>query len=536
MNPQQRPSFFDARTIITMILTGALFLGWQTYLKKKYPEYGKKTGTEAPATTDAGVAATEAPGTKTVSPTESSSGVSAPAQEQRLHIENEYVAFDLSSKGMGVADLKILKFKDRGGDTVVMGHPAGDILPLETRLLGRAEALDFALEKVNDTLYVGRAKQGALTVTKTLEIVPEKYLLQFKVATSGSDPRFVGLTTALTEQVNNPGKKHFLLPQLENQEFYVETADTHSRDVFKKDDEQKSWNKVKVASIGSQYFTQALLDKSQVMPEAKAVLDHKAESARIVLQYPVLNPGQDFQLEYAAFVGPKSFGLLRSIDSQLSGVVDFGFFNWIARQIFELLRWFFSLVGNWGLAIICLTLVVRLMVLPFNIYSYKSMKAMQAIQPQIQALKERYKDDQQKQQQEMMKLMREARVNPLGGCLPVLLQFPIFLALYQVLGHSIELYQAPFGLWIQDLSLKDPYYILPVLMGLTMFIQQKTTPNASMDPAQQKILMFMPLVFTAFMVSLPSGLTLYMLVGAVFSVAQQTYFMKTGKVQPSHGT
>jgi YidC/Oxa1 family membrane protein insertase len=153
------------------------------------------------------------------------------------------------------------------------------------------------------------------------------------------------------------------------------------------------------------------------------------------------------------------------------------------------------------------------------------MKAMQAIQPQIQALKEKYKDDQQKQQQEMMTLMRENKVNPVGGCLPAILQFPIFIALYQVLGNSIELYQAPFGLWITDLSLKDPYYILPVVMGITMFVQQKITPN-TMDPAQAKVLQFMPLIFTFFMISLPSGLTLYMLVGAVFSVVQQMYFMR----------
>jgi YidC/Oxa1 family membrane protein insertase len=205
--------------------------------------------------------------------------------------------------------------------------------------------------------------------------------------------------------------------------------------------------------------------------------------------------------------------------------VDFGFFDWIAQHILTMLRWFYSVVGNWGLAIILLTVVVRLLVLPFNLYSYKSMRAMQAIQPQIQALRERYKEDQQTQQQEMMRLMRDNKVNPLGGCLPVFLQFPIFIALYQVLGNSIELYQAPFILWIHDLSLKDPYYILPVLMGLTMFTQNKITPN-TMDPAQAKVMLMMPLVFTFFMVSLPSGLTLYMLVGAVFGVLQQLYFMR----------
>ena len=250
-------------------------------------------------------------------------------------------------------------------------------------------------------------------------------------------------------------------------------------------------------------------------------------AAEILLQYPILNRGQNFELAYSAFVGPKSLKLLHEIDNGLEKVVDFGFFNWIGRHLLELLKAFYGIVGNWGIAIILLTLLVRLLVLPVNLYSYKSMRAMQALQPQIQALKEKYKDDQQKQQQEMMVLMRTHKVNPVGGCLPILLQIPVFFALYQVLGNSIELYQAPFGLWIHDLSLRDPLYILPVLMGVTMFFQQKLTPTATMDPAQAKVLLMMPIIFTFFMFSLPSGLTLYMLVGAVFSVAQQTYFMRS---------
>lgn len=533
------PSFFDIRTIITIVLMGITFIGWQTYLQKKYPDAYKKPDATAPATTEGTPGAAEggdaaAGGTKPA-PAEmakapkSETLVTAEQPESLIHYASENVSFDISSKGMGLKNLAILKYKDRKGEQVKLAHAADNILPLETRLLGRPEALDFNIEKVNDNLFVGRAKVGGLTVTKTLEIDPAKYLFQFKVAASGSDPRFVGLTTALTEEVSAPGGGSFFMPQVEFQEWFVETAESNSRLHLGTADENHSWSKVKLASIGSQYFTQALIDKSPVMPEAKAQVTHANKAAQLILQYPVLTPGQDFNLEYNAFVGPKSYNLLRSIDANLAAVVDFGFFNWIARQIFAMLNWFYNLVGNWGVAIILLTLVVRILVLPFNVYSYKSMKAMQAIQPQIQALKERYKDDQQKQQAEMMRLMRENKVNPLGGCLPVLLQFPIFIALYQVLGHSIELYQAPFGLWIHDLSLKDPYYILPVLMGITMFLQQKTTPTAGMDPAQAKVLMFMPLIFTVFMVSLPSGLTLYMLVGAVFSVAQQMYFMKTHK-------
>jgi YidC/Oxa1 family membrane protein insertase len=160
------------------------------------------------------------------------------------------------------------------------------------------------------------------------------------------------------------------------------------------------------------------------------------------------------------------------------------------------------------------------------------MKKMQDIQPQLKQIRENLKDDPQKMNLEVMKVMKESKANPLSGCLPMLLQFPIFLALYQVLGQSIELYQAPFVLWIKDLSLKDPYYILPVLMGLTMFIKHKITPT-TMDPTQAKVMMIMPVLFSFFMISLPSGLTLYIFVSTLFGVAQQLYFLseKTKEVK-----
>src|SRR5262249_41160195 len=156
--------------------------------------------------------------------------------------------------------------------------------------------------------------------------------------------------------------------------------------------------------------------------EAKGRIEHSRHFAELALQYSVLNKGEPLNLSYQAFIGPKSHQLLTEVDEHLAKVVDFGFFNWIGRHILLMLKWFFSITGNWGWSIILLTICVRFMVLPFNIYSYKSMKAMQAIQPQIQSLREKYKDDQAKQQQEMMALMKENRVNPLGGCLPVFLQ------------------------------------------------------------------------------------------------------------------
>jgi YidC/Oxa1 family membrane protein insertase len=189
---------------------------------------------------------------------------------------------------------------------------------------------------------------------------------------------------------------------------------------------------------------------------------------------------------------------------------------------------FYTVVGNWGLAIICLTLLVRLCVLPFAMMSAKSMKAMQKIQPLLQTLREKYKDDPMALNRETMALMKEHKANPIGGCLPMLLQIPVFFALYRVIGSSIELYHSPFYGWIHDLSSADKFYVLPILMGGTMFLQQKMTPT-TMDPAQAKIMAFLPLIFILFMLQLPSGLTLYMTVSAIFGIVQQFFFLRDSK-------
>jgi YidC/Oxa1 family membrane protein insertase len=530
-------NFLDSRTLLAILLVGATFVGWQMYMQRKYPDTFAKKAESAAGTLGAHTAPGElktdgknpSAGAATATQSPPEMPVQSGAQAEKLvHYQSDSLSFDISSKGMGVRTFQILQYKNRKGETVELGHPEENLLPLETRLLDSKEALDFQIAQSAPNVFVGKAQVGGVTITKTMEINPGKYTIEYKVAAVGTDEKFRGLTTALTEEIEPVPSGRLLHPQFEKQEFYIDTGDSKDRVMIAKDDVEKSWSKVKLASVGSQYFTQAVLDKSSVMPDAHGRVNHAGKAADVVLRYPMLAGTQGFELAYTAFVGPKSLNLLRQVDDSFARVVDFGFFNWIGRHILDLLRAFYGLVGNWGLAIICLTVVVRLMVLPVNIYSYKSMRAMQAIQPQLQALRERYKDDQQKATQATMALMKENKVNPVGGCLPVLLQFPIFIALYQVLGNSIELYQAPFGLWIHDLSLKDPFYILPVLMGLTMFVQQKITPN-TMDPAQAKVLLMMPLIFTFFMVSLPSGLTLYMLIGAVFSVAQQSYFMKQSK-------
>ncbi len=296
------------------------------------------------------------------------------------------------------------------------------------------------------------------------------------------------MTTFLTDDVAPAAAGGFLNrgAYYDRQEAFVDTTESHNNHIyFANEAIDKSYTKGHVIALGSPYFTQAFVDHSPVMPEVKLHMDPSTQTAVVQIQHSAINQNGSFNVHYTGFTGPKSLALLKSVDEDLVPVIDFGFFSSIARYILALLKGFYSLVGNWGAAIILLTILVRLLVLPFNIMSYRSMKAMQILQPQMKAIREKYKDDQQRQNQEVMNLLRTHKVNPLGGCLPVALQLPIFWALYQVLGHSIELYQAPFALWIHDLSLKDPYYVLPVLMGVTMFLQQKITPS-TLDPSQGK--------------------------------------------------
>ncbi|MCB0407540.1 MAG: membrane protein insertase YidC, partial [Bdellovibrionales bacterium] len=364
---------------------------------------------------------------------------------------------------------------------------------------------------------------GETKIVKAIEIHSEKYVFNTKISISNSSERFLGVKTVLVDEMADIEKKA-LMPTFERQEFFTVNEGKEKRVILKKDESvNEIYPKASVASLGTQYFSQSLVDESTIIPEFRIeTVDHKAIG---MLNYSLLNKTENLTITYKAFMGPKYLHILEGVNSQLAGLIDFGMFSWLAKPMLKLMKWFHQLVGNWGLAIIMLTLLVRMLVLPFTVMSYKSLNKMKVIQPQIAALKEKHKDDSQKLNQEMMQLMKTNKVNPLGGCLPMVLQFPVFIALYQVLGQSIELYQAPFFLWIHDLSLKDPYYVLPVLMAITMFVQQKITPN-TMDPAQAKMMMFLPLVFALFMVSLPSGLTLYIFVSALFAIIQQLIFTR----------
>lgn len=225
-------------------------------------------------------------------------------------------------------------------------------------------------------------------------------------------------------------------------------------------------------------------------------------------------------VEAHIFLGPKDQTQLKAAAPKLELTVDYGWLWFLAQPLFWLLQWLYTLVGNWGWAIILVTIIVKAAFFQLSATSYKSMAKMRKIQPRLAALKERYGKDKQQFSQAIMTLYKEEKINPLGGCFPILIQIPVFIALYWVLLESVELRQAGFILWIHDLSSKDPYFVLPILMGITMLIQQLLSP-APPDPMQAKMMKILPIVFTFFFLFFPAGLVLYWLVSNLLSIAQQ---------------
>ncbi len=244
-----------------------------------------------------------------------------------------------------------------------------------------------------------------------------------------------------------------------------------------------------------------------------------------VSQPLTLEPNQKQDISSRLYLGPEITNVLKSIAPGLDLTVDYGWLWFLSSLLFSLMKTIYSVVGNWGWTIVLATLLIKLAFYRLSATSYKSMAGMRKLQPKLQALRERYGDDKAKISQATMELYRQEKVNPLGGCLPIVIQIPVFIALYWVLLESVELRQAPFMFWIKDLAMPDPFHILPVIMGITMLIQQKLNP-APPDPMQAKVMMFLPVLFTGLFWNFPAGLVLYWIVNNSLSILQQWYITR----------
>lgn len=294
-------------------------------------------------------------------------------------------------------------------------------------------------------------------------------------------------------------------------------------------------------ALQDRYFLTSLL--TDVKSDARLVLGATKEVLKSKYVHPAIKiePGKQVTLKHQLFFGPKQIDLLNAAGKGLGNLIDFGMFDILAKPCLQFMNMIYSVVPNYGLAIILITIIIKIILWPLGYKSYKSMSEMKRVQPLITGIREKYKDDKKKQNEEIMGLYRTYKINPMGGCLPMVVQIPVFFALYRMLYEAIELRHAPFIGWINDLSAPDrlfnfgfsipfmePPYGIPVLtliMGATMFLQQKMSPPMG-DPAQAKMMMLMPIVFTFIFINFSSGLVLYWLVNNVLSISQQYYIQK----------
>jgi YidC/Oxa1 family membrane protein insertase len=436
-------------------------------------------------------------------------------------VETDLFRAVLSTRGAVIKYWELKNYKDNDGQPVVLLKEPGAISPLAILFenLNRDLPQQIIYSSTTDRLVLseGGRKEGSITFSYENQGVSITKRLKFH-----NDDYRVDLSI---ETVNTPD---YLLPV--GTGFGVYNLEggmrTHSGPILLKDADLEKFdaddaNRYLTGNIHwiaqeDKYFTSAL------MPVTPAIgVSFWNESGNPEIAFKLGKGRQDLVL----YAGPKEYDRLKKLNMKLEHIIDFGWFSIIAMPLFWFLKFLYKFLGNYGWAIVIMTILVRLPFIPLLQKSQQSMKKMQKIQPMMAEIKEKYKKDPQKQQKEMMLLYKKHKVNPLGGCLPMLLQIPVFLALYNVLLQAIELRGAPFIFWITDLAAKDPFYVLPIVMGISMVLQQKMTPTTA-DPTQAKIMMFLPIVFTIMFLTFPSGLVIYWLTNNILAIGQQYFVNK----------
>ena len=356
--------------------------------------------------------------------------------------------------------------------------------------------------------------------------------VQYKVSNSAAKPLELQFYGQLKQTIAVPAdqQSHMFMASAYRGAAYSTSEVRYQKETFDTMKETNLNTSTKGGWIGmlQHYFVTAWAGETEGQNHIYSRVVNNGQEAIIGLKEPLATvaPGATVTLGSALWLGPKLQDEMSVVAKHLDLTVDYGYLWFIAQPLFKLLQFLHSLVGNWGVAIILITLVVRGGMYPLTKAQYTSMAKMRMLQPKLTALRERFGDDRQKMSQAMMELYKQEKVNPLGGCFPILIQMPIFIALYWTLMESVELRHAPFALWLTDLSVKDPFYVLPLLMGATMWWIQKMSPTTVTDPMQQKVMQLMPIIFTFMFLWFPAGLTLYWLVSNIVTIAQQTFIYR----------
>lgn len=378
-----------------------------------------------------------------------------------------------------------------------------------------------------DTTYTSKVQASGLSVVRNFEVKEHSYYadLQYQLAFQETPPPYVFLDLIGSPKRENDteGSVFGKAPD----KVHVSFRDSNSRQSIMgsslKEPKESSAG-VKWLGVDTRYFVMAVVPAKELRQNAGVQVKSDFLDGTPIVRGSLVVPtngAKEVTIPLRVYFGPKHLESLESADPILSDAIDFGWTSAIAIPLLKALKWLYKYLGNYGIAIMVLTFLIKVALYPLMYKSMKSTAKMSKLQPQLNALREKYKDDKEKLNTEMMSFMKTNGYNPVGGCLPMLLQMPIFFALYRVFFNSIELYQAPFYLWIHDLSKPDPFFITPLILAALMFVQQKMSPVAVADPAQQKMMQIMPVMFGMFMLLLPSGLNIYMLVNSAVTIIQQ---------------
>ncbi|MFN3987351.1 MAG: membrane protein insertase YidC [Rhodocyclaceae bacterium] len=529
------------RIILFLIFSFALVMLWDAWLKQGQPAPQVAAG---PAATEAGAVPMPSPGAGLQAPAGASEtpagaiGGAAP----RMVVRTDLMVAEISAQGGDIVRLELTEHKsneDRERNFVLFDDGGRHVYAAQSGLIGdglpnhrtrfELPTAEAALAAGQDSLtvrLVAEAEDGVevaklLTFTRGSYVIDVSYEIENAGEVALQPHAYFQFTRdgQAAEAVEVFGVSTFTGPAVyTDQEKFQKIA-------FGDIDKGKA-KFTRYASDGwlamvQHYFVGAWLPQQGTQREFFArQVGPDLYSSGVILPVAAIEPGSSGSVGVRLYAGPQDQNKLKDVAAGLDLVVDYGWLTVIAAPLFWVLAWFHSLTGNWGWAIILVTIAIKLVFFPLSAASYKSMAKMRVLGPRMQRLKELYGHDKQRMQQEMMEMYRKEKINPLGGCLPILVQIPVFIALYWVLLGSVEMRHAPWLGWIQDLSAKDPYFILPIIMGLSMLIQMKLNPTPP-DPIQAKIMMVLPIVFTFMFMWFPSGLVLYWVVNNVLSIAQQ---------------
>jgi YidC/Oxa1 family membrane protein insertase len=483
-------------------------------------------------------------------PADAAAAVIGETAEREIVVETATVVATLSNRGGRIVRWQLKEYRDAQGEPVDLvpsalppDQPTPFLLQVEDASL--TERLNTALYRVSGDsggrvdatrseagVVFEYEDAGGLRARKELRFDPRSYVITFSadVTNAGAplNPAVlwgpglgdIGATAAGGSFFTG----NYIQPP---QAIYHRDGDVERVTAVDLGQQPVHEGQFRFAGIDDHYFIATAVNPGRARLEFRPVmLPGAAEAQRQLVAHSLTFPEPPQGVRF--FFGPKQFDLLRSIDAELVRAINFGIFGFVAVPLLGALQWIYGFVGNYGWSIILLTILINIAVSPLRHKSVVSMRKMQALQPQLKAIQDRYKElkvtdpARQKMNTEIMNLYREKGVNPASGCVPMLLQFPVLLAFYSMLSQSIELRGAYFGLWIADLSQPDPYFVIPVLMAVTMFWQTKITPTTA-DPAQQRIMLLMPLMFTVFFLWAPSGLVIYWFVSNLWAIGQQ-YF------------